>query len=257
MPVNRKLWLPPFTKEGIPPWPCPSCEAGSIAVSHESLTLEENPESKAAHEHDAWEPEWIEGVFAATARCVSPLCGQFLALSGSYRVEEGHDVIRHEQHYFEVLEPTVVYPAPPLFPIPAETPQNVEDAVKRAFSLYWPDPTASAAQMRTGIEIALSDRRVPRRRKLPSGKFKWLTLHERIERFKEQDVRVAEYLLAVKWLGNEGAHGVAITREDLLTGFELVDLALDGLYETRRKRIEREARKLIRRRRRGSHGGGA
>jgi len=88
----------------------------------------------------------------------------------------------------------------------------------------------------------------PKSRRVP------LPLHARIERLADQrkaHAAKAELLEAAKWLGNEGSHG-NMDAADLMDLLEIYALALHRLYgENDMKRIERRARQINRRRRRG------
>jgi hypothetical protein len=74
-----------------------------------------------------------------------------------------------------------------------------------------------------------------------------LTLHERIERFRRDDVAAGRALMAVKWIGNEGSHGGRLDKKDLLDGFELLEHALSEVFGRRSKRLAAIERRITRR----------
>ena len=86
MPVDRKLWAESFT-DCLPHWPCQTCGKGHLVVETKDLTIVETGPSKAAREHDAWEPDWIENRFVGLLQCSFPGCKDLAAVSGSSSVD--------------------------------------------------------------------------------------------------------------------------------------------------------------------------
>ena len=76
-----------------------------------------------------------------------------------------------------------------------------------------------------------------------------LSLHARIDLFRQTNPDLADALMAVKWIGNAGSHSRPIMREDLLDGYELMEHVLDELFVQREKRIARLSRQINRRKR--------
>ncbi|MEZ5893123.1 MAG: DUF4145 domain-containing protein [Parvularculaceae bacterium] len=62
-----------------------------------------------------------------------------------------------------------------------------------------------------------------------------LSLHARIDKYKQTDSNSAEYLLAIKWLGNEGSHASLdkVGERDLLDGFDTFDHLIERIYVKR------------------------
>jgi hypothetical protein len=57
-------------------------------------------------------------------------------------------------------------------------------------------------------------------------------LHDRILSFKNKHSQsdAADFLLAIKWLGNAGSHVGRITKDDVLDGFDMLEVALDKIF---------------------------
>ena len=92
----------------------------------------------------------------------------------------------------------------------------------------------------------LTDRKISRTMVNKKGKRERISLHARIEKFKQTDTRSAEYLSAIKWIGNAGSHANVdeLSRDDLLSGFELFEHVLELLYLKREKHLKKLARDI-------------
>ena len=228
MTVDRSLYANGFY--ALPDWPCPTCGKGHLKSSKENLLSKETGPSKAAHEHDAWDPEWIDSRFAGLLTCNFANCGELVAILGNVSVVEdyGHD---HDgnptQEYNERYAPRSLSPAPLLIRPPADTPELVQGALKEASSLIWQSAEGAANQVRQAVEHLMDEQSVTK-----SAPGAYLSLHNRIKEFENKDAKNAEILLAVKWLGNSGSHAGGLTREDLFDAFDMVELVLVNLYDT-------------------------
>jgi len=82
-----------------------------------------------------------------------------------------------------------------------------------------------------------------------NGKRELLNTHTRIEKLANKEKSAADYLMAIKWLGNSGSHGHGknISREDLLGGFELFEASIEVLYLKRQERLSRLAAEISKR----------
>lgn len=244
MSVNKSQWRRLFRE--LPSWLCPRCQVGSLALDDDSLKISEPKWSSDGHSHDAWEPDWILERFACLLICQNRDCGEVVALGGKTSHEEDHDWEQQTMHWSRAFVPQAFTPAPPIFPIPLECPDEVSAELKKAFGLYWSDPASSANRLRVAVEVMLNDQRVAKTVVNKKGKREALTLHARIERFKAKDAEAAHYLLAIKWLGNAGSHSGldAVDDDDLLGAFELIENVIERLYVRREARLKQIARGL-------------
>lgn len=228
MTVDRALFAASFFM--LPDWPCPTCGKGHLKTSKELLLVKETGPSQAAHQHDAWEPEWVEQRFAGLLTCDFGNCGDLVAIHGDVSVEDSFDY-DHDgqlvQEYVDRFKPRSLLPAPlPIRP-PEGTPELVTASLREAAGLIWQSAEGAANQVRQAVEHLMDEQGV---KKSAPGAF--LSLHNRIKEFECKDAKNAEILLAVKWLGNSGSHAGGLTRDDVLDAFDMVELVLVNLYDT-------------------------
>ena len=127
------------------------------------------------------------------------------------------------------------YPAIELFEISENVPYEVEEQIKTAFKLYWIDDAAFLNALRTTVELILNDKRI---RKTDENR-KYLTLNERIKLLREKEPIIAEFLMAIKWLGNFGSHGENLYNVDIPESVEIFQLALEKIYGKEKYLTER------------------
>lgn len=207
-----------------------------------SVTEQETVESKLLRGDDAWDPDWITYGFTAWAQCQHPKCKQQFAIAGTGGVglepdEEGR---AEWEDYFEIR---YCFPAPRMIAIPDKCPKEVNIELDAAFALYWSQPAASAGRLRVALELLLNHQGV-KKRKRDGGKNKDLSLHARLELFAQSNPATAAQLMALKSLGNSGAHEGSISKGDLLDAFEVLEHALGEIIEQRSKRVALLAKQL-------------
>ncbi len=229
MTVDRSLYATSY--DTLPDWPCPTCGKGHLKSDKDTLLNKETGPSKAAHAHDAWDPEWIDRRFAGLLECNFGNCGELVAILGDVSIVEGYGYDENTgeptQEYSERFKPRCLSPAPlPIRP-PVETPELVQSALREAAALIWQSAEGAANQVRQAVEHLMDEQGVTK--SLPGA---YLSLHNRIKEFEAKDPKNAEILLAVKWLGNSGSHAGGLTRDDVFDAFHMVELALVNLYDT-------------------------
>lgn len=236
--IDRNLWTKSFSKSHNPAWPCPTCGVGTLRLVSESLKFEISRASRELLEGRYWEIEWTTGRYSCLFQCRMTNCREIVASAGLWGLEEFYDGDGSPVQ-IEVFTPEFFSPAPPMFRIPAGTPDDVAGEIRRAFQLFWTDKAASANRIRSALELLLTERGV-KRFVLDKAKKKRqaLKLHNRIDLFQKQEPEIAESLLAVKWLGNAGSHGTAaVTADDIFDAIELLQHALEELYDQRTRRL--------------------
>ena len=245
MEIKRELWKPPF--KTFPLWPCPTCDIGTISLIDNTLIAYGTAASKMLQEC-VGEPELIDERFSGMLVCDNANCEENVVVCGRTSYEEDHDFELQEQNWSRLFEPVFFYEAPPVFPIPGECPPEIEQELKRSFALVWLDISSSANRLRSAIEAFLNERKV-RRTTTKNGKRVPLNLHERIDLFRTKNVDAANFLEAVKWLGNVGSHANpdSLTIDDLLDGFELFEDAIKRVYVRDAERLSKKAKKINKR----------
>ena len=218
-------------------WPalsCPEC-AGSLIV--EKVEDIESRNSKNARDEEGWEPEWIQGRFVATARC--HLCGEPVVLTGPYEVDLA--LMPNGQwfgEYARFYRVAATSPGLRLATVPPSTPVQVEGSFKEAAGALWSSPASAANCLRRGVEALLDAKRV-RKTQTTKGRRSRLTTHTRIEILKDSQSKVAEALMAVKWIGNEGSHAQTLTVQNVLDGAEILEWAVDLAFSSREVQLKR------------------
>jgi len=216
-------------------WPrlhCPVCESGYLEASEP--VSEESAATRHFHDHPAFEPEWVHGTFSLALKCESKSCGQGVVAIGSYRVRESDAL---DEGPWDYGPPSyaefyrVEYFSPPLtlLLLPDDASTEVRAAVDRAGKLLFTEPSLAATALRAAVEHFLSSQGVPAAKS--TGGF--LSLDTRIRDWRDSTGvdRVADLLLAVKWIGNAGAHGVGdLSLDDVLNGAEFIDEAFHAIY---------------------------
>jgi len=247
MTIERTIWIPPFIKESFPSWPCAICNNGALSLDNDAFHEQESTESTKNRDNQDWEPEWIHGLFSTYLNCSNQACREKSVVCGSYRVASYIDQDTGAPYAVEVYQPDFIKPAPDLFPIPDNCPDNIKRDMRTAFSLYWSDLDATGNRLRTAVESLLSYLKVRKRVKKANGKYHYLSLHDRILEYHPRNPDVGEKLLAIKWLGNIGSHGNGLSNEDLIDDFEMIQYAFDELFEKDRERLSRMAKEIIKR----------
>ena len=252
MAVNRSIWKPTF--ESWPTLPCPTCKVGTLSIAEDTIFKEETASSKAARGHEAWDPEWIMQRFMAVLTCANPNCGDKVFVCGKITMDwdyfdtpEGKTSMESYEHYV----PHFFEPAPPVFPIPSECPEKIGDELKKAFALIWSDVGSGGNRLRVAIETLMNERKIEKKAKIKNGpnkgKFRYLTLSERLKRFAVEHEKAATQLMAIKWLGDTGSHAAldVLTHDDLLDAFEHFEYALDLVYVKKDIALVKRAKDII------------
>lgn len=244
--MNRSLWRPPY-RGSLPSFPCPACEQGHLLSSADNFRQAETGESKRAHDHEAWEPEWVVERFSTLFRCNNPNCGHVVGAAGIVSTEESYSTLPNGEwdvEYVPLFTPMAFWEAPPIIRACAECPEDVDAQLQRSFPLYWIDRGACANAVRATVEILLTERGVPDTTTDRHGKTVRISLHHRIEKFRVMNQAAADLLLVIKLLGNVGSHGDDVTVDDLLDAYEILDHVIDAVYNTRAERAARLASEL-------------
>lgn len=213
------------------PWPrpiCPSCGEGHVGFG--APTIIENGLSQNAHDHEAWEPEWVFGTFVTNGICENPGCMQSVIVTGKYRVDLASELDWDRPPvYTEYLRVEHFSPPLALLNLPEGAPSEVHAAVDRAGRLLYLDPGLAATALRGALEHYLTSEGV----ELTNAKGGFMRLDDRISvwRARTGNERVADLFLAVKWIGNDGTHGAtASSVSDVLDGAGFIDEGFHQLF---------------------------
>jgi len=253
-PGVRKRVLAAVERHSVQQWPTLPCGwcGGDTALVGQPTWHTFDPR----REHPGWEPTWINGTFAAELRCTSPSCGRPSSCVGRFEVDDNERASGHHDQYIEFVQIVLVEPGPRIVTLPDRCPEATRSDVSRAERLILADRRAAAGALRAAVESLLTARGIPstklvKRRGGGPQRRQFLSLHERIDdRLRAKTPDVADALLAIKWLGNDGTHDSAdFPIGDLLDAFEILESVLETLYDTRPEDIQRKVKAILRRRR--------
>lgn len=231
MTVDRTQWMGKFEK--LPHWQCPTCKKGHLLPVKDKIWLEETGPSLAAHDHDAWDPDWIFNRFAGFLKCNMPGCAEIASISGNspsdfFEYQDEHQHIQELESRFVVKS---IDPSPIPIQLPDDISETLKEAICVASGLIWSSPEASGNMLRQAVEILLDDLKIPSSQTNGSR----ITLHDRIGEFSKKDNENGQILLATKWLGNNSSHPGGLTRDDVLDAFDMIEYVLESLFGTTRK----------------------
>lgn len=235
--MDNALWTSWFTEKRCPAWPCPSCKAGSLALKADTFTQTATNDSFAHQEEDWWGPENVVYSFTAWASCKN--CAEEFSMSGIGGVEQVPDE-NDNSSYVDFYQIRHCHPTLELISLPKNCPDPVRKALAAAFSLYWLDRPSSAGRIRVALERLLDHLGVCS--KGDTGKF--LPLAKRIDIFSQSDSGNGPKLMALKWLGNVGAHTVDVQANDLLAAFEVFEHVLFEVIDKKSDAIAKLAAEL-------------
>ena len=250
-PGRFTLWEETFSRNEIPLFKCPNCNKGTLAL-HKTPIIEEPQFSVAAHNHDAWDPEWVSERFILMLKCSIAKCGELVAVSGETSVEQVDDE-EFGYVYESMLRPKSMYPAPHIVQLPTDTPRWVKNELELAFQIFWADTGACATKIRTSVERLMDHFGVAKFKRVKTsktpgkpGKLVRLDLYSRIERFIANTGSLVhqDHLHALRVVGNLGTHEGEISRTHILEAFEVYEHALEELIAKKSKQISKLAKKL-------------
>ena len=234
--MNRDPWKRNMTSESSWPWPCPACASGRLYLEKSSLVLRETSESREyrrSRDEGDHEPDAFTQRFCCLLVCSQAHCKEPVVVCGTTVEEEEMDG-EGGTEWKTYLHPVYFNPPLRMISIPAGCPASVRNQLEKAFALYWCDPLSCSNRIRNSVELLLTHLGVPRfRTDAHKQKRRRRWLHERIELFRSrsrQGRELATLMFAVKVIGNEGSHPGALTREDLLDAFELLEHVLSILF---------------------------
>jgi len=120
-------------------------------------------------------------------------------------------------------------PTIPIIQISKNVPYKIHTELYGAFKHFHFDPLSAASKLRRAIEQFCVD-----------FELKGKNLHQKICSLKEKYPEEAEYLEALKLIGNEGTHDHGVSEIDLLHAFEIVQFVLE-IYDRKARYKETQS----------------
>lgn len=249
-----------FVGEKLKGYACPDC--GSLPLQKDAFERYE----RGATDHPDFDHTWLTLTFVARLKCFNPSCGRIVHCVGKGYVDEGHDQDEESggwrNHYYDVFQPTFFEPPLVIFDIPEACPDAVAMCLRDSFRVFFASPTGALNEARSAIELLLDEHSVPRK-KPTGGK---LALADRIDWLSSASSSAtsispyAEFLDAVRALGNLGAHKNEVSISEVLDCYQMTMHLLDKLYSNRELEaaaIARSVNALHPRQKKGVKGGGS
>ncbi len=145
-----------------------------------------------------------------------------------------------------VLRPKMMFPSPPIIPIPKDAPHTVRERILLAFGLFWFDLGACANSLRMSVEFLLDHLKIPRSSiSKKNGKPFDLDLNGRIQYYEKSNPNHGKTFQALRIIGNIGSHNAFLTREALLDAFEIYEDTLSEIIGERSAYLDTIRKKII------------
>ena len=246
--MNRQLYKIPFRKAGYTRWNCPTCGKGVLRIKKDFFHTEETRESKRAHRHEAWDPDWIEYIYSCIFECSNKACQEQVSSSGTGFID--FDITYDEngtpsQDYTEFYKPKFFLPHLKIFKYPKVTPEEVSKEIELSFELFFCNPPSASNHIRMALENLLTHLGV-KRFEVRNKKRIYVSLHRRVEMLPTKFAHLKELFFAVKWLGNAGSHSQKpISLDDVLDSYEIMEEILKELFERKSKQVKKLANKIV------------
>ena|ERR1051326_8388369 len=242
MTVDVTLWQETFAQDRFPPFRCPTCQKGTLALAKDGLKVIESGHSKLARGHEAWEPDWKEERFSGFLACSHNTCRELVIVSGDTAIVEEEDE-DYGRHWASHLRPRSIFPAPYIIELVPEVPSGVRSELEQSFQLFWADLNAAANRLRTSLERALDEIGIKKYNR--TGKRVSLPLATRISLFETAyGNEFSTIFTALRHVGNLGTHA-NVSRVALLTTYEVYEHALGEIFGKRKKKIAALSKKLV------------
>jgi len=246
--MNRDLWKNLKLKRGVSPeLTCPTCNKGNLLPITDSLKYTETKESKSLHNYEDWDHNWISYRFTLHLKCDNTKCEDIVICSGTgYEDYDMHYNQKNDDWYevtVSIFTPLYFIPALKIIPLNSSYPKEIVVELENSFAHFFSDIPACANKIRICIETLMDELNV-KKTSLSSGKRKNLTLHNRILEYKRQNAEIADYLLAIKWIGNTGSHNKELTKDDILDAYYILDYSLNKIYDIKEEQVKKLTKQI-------------
>jgi hypothetical protein len=242
--MNRELWKQTANESWVPHWTCPSCATGQLRLLDKPIPVHMSSTTRSSLHDESFFQGDAEERFACMLFCTNPQCAEAVSVSGVTGFEEVPDG-EGGFEWSRYLIPLFFLPPPRMIEIPAKCPAKIKSELRSAFMLYWCHLGASANRIRNVLELLLTELGV-KRFEVQKNQRRRMSLNVRIALFKGKDPELADVMLAVKWLGNEGSHPGSLKKNDLLDALEMVEHVLHDVYVRAASPVREIARQINR-----------
>ena len=137
-----------------------------------------------------------------------------VGLAKLHHRKNANETQKPTQVKFEYFTPTI-----PMMNVSGNVPRHISNELIDSFKHFHFDPPSAASKLRRSIEKFCNDQGA-------EGN----NLHRQIIDLKETNPEEAQYLEALKLVGNEGTHSDGVDEQDLLQAFKMFQFVLE-LYD--------------------------
>ncbi|GAA5135477.1 DUF4145 domain-containing protein [Pseudonocardia adelaidensis] len=231
-------------------WPTLRCTACGLGPLEASIERFESRDSVDARQGDGTWDGWQYGFFHGILQCSRSPCAKTHAIIGEWS-DRDSDIVETASEAIEEFQSAGmsvrhILPPLPLLALPKGAPPDLADSLLLVSGVLLSDTNAAANRMRAVVEQLLDYLKI---RKFPPGRRAArdrLNTHARIVAFQSLNAEAAEYLMAIKWIGNAGSHeGKAVSFATCLDGLEFLDVAIRLIFDQQDAGLKRRAAKVI------------
>ena len=237
--MDRSLWQAYWAEDDWPSLPCPTCGA---PLNFDGESLRVNTSQHMLDLFEVADVDDVEDLFQAWMICGRAKCREVVSVSGRCTYSPAYDEAGATITE-RTLHPKALVPGPPLIDLTDDVPNNIHEPLDASFQIFWADYNACAGQLRIVLENILTSWGYPR--ETTDGKF--VSLHQRITAWESVygAQSIAKSLMAIKWLGNVGAHPTPISCERLLDAYEILERVVRQLYPPDERHLDDLADEIV------------
>jgi len=230
--MNKNIWT-----DVNADLPCPNCMIGFLMHSNQILSTEtlQSLIDNEYHKRGLVNPDTV---YLVSNHLKCNKCKDVVVMT--YKLTDDVRHIDEDGSEISIIEPLSYHPAPHIIAIPTSCPKIVRELIIQSFTLFWIDLNSCGNKIRVAVEALMDDFKVID--KTNTGKT--IMLHHRIEIFKKTNLKVGNYLLSIKWIGNSGSHIIGLSKEAILDAYQLLEYSLELLYNDREREMEKLSEKI-------------
>jgi hypothetical protein len=240
--VRKTFDIVSFRQQDIPDWNCPTCILG-LLISNK-IVKQECKESKAGKLLDIYDGFSQYGYFFMHLECNNPSCNENVFCLGFYYNDLCPTV--NGEITETVYIPKYFYPNLRILNISNKCPQDIRNLIDISFSLYYSDSSSCANKIRVVLEHIMNNLRIKKETINSKGRIVKIKLHDRILQMKNNKRygKISDYILAIKWIGNDGSHDDTIVQNDILDAYEILERVIEEIYEKKTETLEKKVKKI-------------
>lgn len=216
---------------------CPTCRTGTLEGIAGTFKFENTADTKALLKEDRAISEWeIDFKFSSLMRCNNRSCKEVISCLGTGYYDQAEDSKFDEAsgqyypYFHRYYRPEYFSKAIHIIELKNKYPTLIKKALEDSFKLFFCDSESCANKIRVTVEVLMDNLKV-KTSVISNHRRKQLTLHARILEYRNKNEKLADLLLAIKWIGNSGSHNTKISKDDTLDAYRILEYVLIKLFE--------------------------